>query len=146
MTKQEFLNKLSHEELLLLRDIISSPNVIGEIKSRMSLKEQLNVEVGNCFIYKVNQNELYLLKVISQEENDYFYCVEISIDNYDPHYYNISYHVDDFRYWKPLDSNIYNKVIALIDAKMETIEKITLQCNKQVRELCLTLLNTQNKN
>ena len=146
MNRQEFLNKLSHEELLLLRDIISSHDIINEIKNRASLKEKLDVKVGNCFIYKVNQDELYLLKLVSQEEDNYFRCVEINIDSYDLDYYDISYHVDDFRHWKPFDSNIYDRVITLIDAKKETIEKIILQYNKQIRELCSTSLNIQNKN
>lgn len=35
MTKQEFLNKLSHEELLLLRDMVSSYDVTRELKKNV---------------------------------------------------------------------------------------------------------------
>lgn len=147
MTKQEFLNKLSHEELLLVRDMISYSDVAEVIRNRALSEKKFNVEVGNCFVYQVNQDELYLIKIEADEHDNYFTCNEISIYDYEIDYDESSYHINDFSYgWEPLDPSIYEKVVTLIKTRDTTVKDIVTQFDKQIRELCSTLLNTQNKN
>ena len=151
MTKQEFLNKLSHEELLLLRDMISSNDITREIKSR-NLKTPIEIKVGDCFIYKNDCNDIYLTKVVSCTpsnpyfDGQYFNCEEIGIDSNDIDSYEVDYYLDDFAEYDRIDSEIFNKIETLVNNRDNALDKICEEFNKQIRELCSTLLNTQNKN
>lgn len=150
MTKQEFLNKLSHEELLLLRDIMSC-EITRELNKR-NTKTLIEVKVGDCFICRNDYDDTYLTKVISRTPEDhhfdgqYFDCEEISIDSNDIDSYEINYYIDDFSEHDRIDSEIFDKIATLVNNRDNTVDKICKEFNKQIRELCSTLLNTQNKN
>lgn len=147
MTKQEFLNKLSHEELLL-RDMVSSYDVTAELKKRKT-KFPIDVKVGDCFVYRNDCNEIYLTKIFGcNPENHYqcFNCEEISINGYDIDSYEVTYYLEDFSEHDRIDSEIFNKISALVNNRDNAVNKICEEFNKQIRELCSILLNTQNKN
>ena len=150
MTKQEFLNKLSHEELLLLRDIMSC-EITREINKR-NTKTPIEIKIGDCFVYKNNCNDIYLTKVVSYVpsnpyfDGQYFNCEEISIDSNDIGSYEVDYYLEDFEEHDRIDSEIFDKIETLVNNRDSTIDKISEEFNKQIRELCSTLLNTQNKN
>ena len=150
MTKQEFLNKLSHEELLLLRDIMSC-EITREINKR-NTEIPIEIKVGDCFIYRNDYDDIYLTKVISCAPEDphfdgqYFDCVEISIDSHDIDTYGVNYYIEDFSEHDRIDSEIFDKIATLVNNRDNTLDKIHEEFDKQIRELCSTLLNTQNKN
>ena len=87
MTKQEFLNKLSHEELLILRDIMSC-EITRELNKR-NTKTSIEVKVGDCFVYRNDHGDIFLTKIIKYISNEYysdvqcFDCEEISIDDHE---------------------------------------------------------------
>ena len=151
MTKQEFLNKLSHEELLLLRDMVSSYDVIRELSKR-NTKTLIEVKVGDCFAYRNDCGDIFLTKVIGcAPENpyfdgQYFDCEEISIDDHEIDMYSGDNLVEDFEEHDRIDSEIFDKVAALINSRNDAIDKIREEFDKQIRELCSTSLNIQNKN
>lgn len=151
MTKQEFLNKLSHEELLLLRDMISSYDVTRELKKR-NTKTPIEIKAGDCFIYGNDCNDIYLTKVVNCSPDydhfngQYFDCEEISIDSNDIDSYEVDYHLDDFSEHDRIDTEIFDKIATLVNNRDNTVDKICEEFDKQIRELCSTLLNTQNKN
>ena len=147
MTKQEFLNKLSEEELHLLGSITHT-NIINELNKR-NTKTPIEVKVGDCFVYKNDCNDIYLTKVVSCNhyfDGQYFNCDEISIDSNDIDSYEVDYHIDDFEEYDRIDSEIFDKIETLVNNRDNTVDKISEEFNKQIRELCSTLLNTQNKN
>ena len=150
MTKQEFLNKLSHEELLILRDIMSC-EIIREINKR-NTKTSIEVKVGDCFIYINDYDHIYLTKVISYTSEDhhfdgqYFNCEEIGIDSNGIDSYEVDYYLDDFAEYDRIDSEIFDKIEALVNSRDDAVDKICKEFDKQIRELCSTSLNTQNKN
>ena len=150
MTKQEFLNKLSHEELLILKDIMSC-EIIREINKR-NTKTSIEVKVGDCFIYINDYDHIYLTKVISYTSEDhhfdgqYFNCEEISVDSNDIDIYKITYYLEDFEEHDRIDSEIFDEIADSINSRDDAIDKICEGVNRQIRELCSTLLNTQNKN
>ncbi len=146
MNKEEFLNKLSHEELVLLRDTIGPRDIVSEIKHRESPKKHIDVEIGKCFIYKVDPEEIILIKVIEDEGASWFTCDTINIDEHNIDYYSTSYVLDAYSDWEPLDSNIYDKIFTIIESRDITIDKIIEEFDKQIREVCLTSLNIPNKN
>lgn len=151
MTKQEFLNKLSHEELLLLRDMVSSCDVTRELKKR-NTKSSIEVKVGDCFVYRNECDEIFLTKVVNcspdydHYDGQYFECEEISIDSNNIDRYGADYYIGDFEEHDRTDSEIFDKIAALVNSKDDAVNKICEQFDKQIRELCSTLLNTQNKN
>lgn len=147
MTKQEFLNKLSEEELHLLGSITHT-NIINELNKR-NTKTPIEVKVGDCFVYKNDCNDIYLTKVVSCNhyfDGQYFNCDEISIDSNDIDSYEVDYHIDDFEECDRIDSEIFDKIGALVNTRDNAVDKVCEEFNKQIRELCSTLLNTQNKN
>lgn len=150
MTKQEFLNKLSHEELLLLRDIMSC-EITRELNKR-NTKTPIEVKVGDCFVYKNDCNDIYLTKVINGSSDydhfngQYFDCEEISIDSNDIDSYEIDYHLEDFEEQDRIDPEVFDKIETLVNNRDSTVDKICKEFNKQIRELCSTLLNAPTKN
>lgn len=147
MTKQEFLNKLSHEELLVLRDMMSC-EITRELNKRK--KTSIEVKVGNCFVYGNDCDDICLTKVTYCTPEDhhfngqYFNCVEISIGSHDIDMYKMTYHIDDFEGCDRIDSEVFDKIAALIDNRDNTLDKICKEFDKQIRESCSTLLNIQN--
>ena len=150
MTKQEFLNKLSHEELLLLKDIMSC-EITREINKR-NTKTPIEIKIGDCFVYKNDCNDIYLTKVVSCTpsnpyfDGQYFNCEEISIDSNDIDSYEVDYYLDDFEEHDRIDSEIFDKIETLVNNRDSTVNKISEEFNKQIRELCSTLLNAPTKN
>lgn len=145
MNKQEFLETLTEEQLNLLRDI-TDKDVMQELEKHNLKKIPIEVKVGDCFIYINDYDGRYLTKVISRTNDQYFDCEEISIDNYNIDIYEVNYYINDFEKHDRIDSEIFNKIAALVDTRDDAIGKICEEFNKQIRELCSTLLNTQNKN
>lgn len=148
MTRQEFLNKLSHEELLLLRDIISPCDITRELKKR-NTKSSIEVKVGDCFVYRNDCNEIFLTKVVNcspDYDGQYFECEEISIDSNDIDRYGADYYISDFEEHDRIDSEIFDKIETLVNNRDNTIDKICEEFNKQIRESCSTLLNVQTQN
>lgn len=111
---------------------ITHNDVIAEKNNRKPPKKRF--EVGDCFIYRDNVNELYLIKVTAEEHNNWFTCDEISINEHDIDYYDVSYHLDEYSDWEPLDPSIYDKVLALVNAREEAVSKIIEQFDKQIRD------------
>ena len=150
MNKQEFLKTLSEEQLNLL-GAITGRDVMHELKRR-NLKTPIEVKVGDCFIYRNDYDDIYLTKVIdcSPDEdyfdNQYFGCEEISIDSHDVDSYEVNYYIDDFSEHDRIDSEIFDEIAASINSRDDAVNKICEEVNNQIRELCSTLLNTQNKN
>ena len=150
MNKQEFLNKLSHEELLLLRDIMSC-DITKEINKR-NTKTPIEIKVGDCFVYKNDCNDIYLTKVVSYApsnpyfDEQYFNCEEISIDSNDIDSHEVDYYLDDFEECDRIDSEIFDKIGALVNTRDNAIDKVCEEFNDQIRELCSTLLNAQTQN
>ena len=150
MTKQEFLNKLSHEELLLLKDIMSC-EITREINKR-NTKTPIEVNVGDCFVYINDYGDMCLTKVTNRTPEDhhfdgqYFDCAEISIDSHDIDMYAMNYYIDDFEEYDRIDSEIFDKIAALVNTRDNAMDKVCEEFDKQIRELCSTSLNTQNKN
>ena len=148
MNKQEFLNKLSHEELLILRDIMSC-DITKELNKRNTPME---VKVDDCFVCRNDYGDICLTKVVSCTPEDhhfdgqYFDCAEISIDSHDIDMYGMNYYIDDFAECDCIDSEIFDKVAILVNNRNNTVDKIRKEFDKQIRELCLTLLSTQTKN
>ena len=150
MNKQEFLKTLSEEQLNLL-GAITSKDVMYELKKR-NLRTPIEVKVGDCFIYRNDYDDIYLTKVIdcSPDEDyfdgQYFGCEEISIDSHDVDSYEVNYYIDDFSEHDRIDSEIFDEIAASINSRDDAVNKICEGVNNQIRELCSTLLNTQNKN
>lgn len=145
MTKQEFLSKLSEEELLLLRSIMSC-EITRELNKR-NPKTSIEVKAGDCFIYRNDCGDIYLTKVINCSPIDlqYFDCDEISIESHDIDSYEVDYTIDDFEEHDRIDSEIFDKIEALVNSRDNALDKIGKEFDKQIRELCSTLPNTQNK-
>lgn len=146
MTKQEFLNKLSHEELLILRDIMSC-EITRELNKR-NTKTPIEIKIGDCFVYRNDCGDIFLIKVMncSPIDGQYFDCEEISIDSNDIDSYEVDYYLDDFEECDRIDSEIFDKIEALVNTRDKAVDKICEEFDKQIRELCSTSLNTQNKN
>lgn len=150
MTKQEFLKTLSEEQLNLLGDI-TGRDVMKELKKR-SLKTPIEIKIGDCFVYKNDCNDIYLTKVVSCTpsnpyfDGQYFNCEEISIDSNDIDSYEVDYYLDDFEEHDRIDSEIFDKIETLVNNRDSTVNKISEEFNKQIRELCSTLLNAPTKN
>ena len=148
MTKQEFLNKLSYEELLLLKDIMSC-DITREINKRNT---PIEVKIGDCFVCRNDYGDICLTKVVSCTPEDhhfdgqYFDCTEISIDSHDIDMYGMNYYIDDFVECDRIDSEIFDEIAALVNSRDDAIDKICEGVNREIREVCSTLLNTQNKN
>lgn len=141
MTKQEFLNKLSDEELFLLRDIMSC-EITKEINKRNT---NIEVKVGDCFICRNDYNDIYLTKVInrSPDYEPYFKCEEISIDDHDVDIYKITYYLNDFDEHDRIDSEIFDKIKTSVNTRDNAVDKVCKKFDKQIKELCSTLLNIQ---
>ena len=143
MNKQEFLNKLSHEELLILKDIMSC-DITRELNKR-NTKTPIEIKVGNCFIYRNDYGDIYLTKVISCAPEDphfdgqYFDCEEISIDSHDIDTYGVNYYIEDFSEHDRIDSEIFDKIATLVNNRDNAIDKICKEFDKQIRELCQEL-------
>lgn len=150
MTKQEFLKTLSEEQLNLLGDI-TGRDVMKELKKR-SLKTSMEVNVGDCFLCINDHGDICITRVTGCTPEDhhfdgqYFDCVEISIDSHDIDMYGMNYYIDDFEECDRIDSEIFDKIEALVNTRDKAVDKICEEFNKQIRELCSTSLNTQNKN
>jgi hypothetical protein len=147
MNKQEFLENLTEEQLNLL-GAITDKDVTQELKKR-NLKTPIEVKVGDCFIYRNDYDDIYLTKVMNHTPDfygQYFGCEEISIDSHDVDSYEVNYHIDDFSEHDRIDSEIFNKIAASVDTRDNAIGKVCEEFDNQIRELCSTLLNTQNKN
>lgn len=130
--------------------MVSSYDVTRELKKR-NTKSSIEVKVGDCFIYRNDCDEIYLTKVIgcnleNSRFDEYFECKEISIDSNDEDIYTVNYELIDFSEYDRIDSEIFDKIETLVNNRDNTIDKICKEFNKQIRELCSTLLNTQNKN
>ena len=140
MTKQEFLNKLSHEELLLLKDIMSC-----EITREINKRNTKEIKIGDCFVYKNDCNDIYLTKVVSCTpsnpyfDGQYFNCEEISIDSNDIDSYEVDYYLEDFEEHDRIDSEIFDKIEALVNSRDDAVDKICKEFDKQIRELCQEL-------
>jgi len=146
MTKQEFLNKLSHEELLLLRDMVSSYDVATELKKR-NTETLVEIKAGDCFIYINDYDGISLTKVSGcNPEDQYFDCKEISIDSDDIDSYEVNYWIGDFSEHDRINSEIFDKIATIVNSRDYAINEIRKEFDEQIRELCSTLLNTQNKN
>ena len=148
MNKQEFLSKLSNEELDLLRDM--EPGEINREFRKRNTKPT-EIKVGDCFICRNDYGGIYLTKVISHTpENynhyEYFECEEISINDHNINTYEITYYLDAFEGRDRIDTEIFNKIAVIVNDRDNTIHKICEEFDNQIRELCLILLNTQNKN
>ena len=150
MNKQEFLKTLSEEQLNLL-GAITGRDVMHELKRR-NLKTPIEVKVGDCFIYRNDYDDVFLTKVIdcSPDEDysngQYFGCEEISIDSHDVDSYEVNYYIDDFSEHDRIDSEIFDKIETLVNSRDNTVDEVYRQFDKRIRKLCLTSLNTQNKN
>ena len=150
MNKQEFLNKLSHEELLILKDIMSC-DITRELNKR-NTKTPIEIKVGDCFIYKNDCNDIYLTKVVNcgpdhdHYDGQCFDCEEISIDNHEIDIYSVDNLIEDFEEHERIDSEIFDKIEILVNNRDSTVDKICEEFDKQIRELCSISLNTQNKN
>lgn len=142
MNKQEFLETLTEEQLNLLRDI-TDKDVMQELEKQNSKKIPIEVNVDDCFIYINDYNSRCLTKVISRTNDQYFDCEEISIDNYNIDIYEVNYYINDFEKHDRIDSEIFNKIAALVNTRDDAVYKICEEFNKQIRELCSTLLNKQ---
>ena len=147
MTKQEFLNKLSHEELLLLRDMVSSYDVTRELNKR-NTKTPIEVKVGDCFVYRTDYGDIFLTKVINCNPTDvqYFDCDEISIEDHEIDMYDTENLIEDFEEHDRIDSEIFDKIATLVNNRDNTVDKICEEFDKQIRELCSTSLNIQTQN
>lgn len=144
MNKEEFLKSLTEEQLKLL-DRITHTNIINEIKRR-NPKPCQEVKVGDCFFYKDELGSIYLIKVTEEEGNDWFACFEVSIEEGIANSYDVNYHIDHCSDWKSIDSKVYDKILALVNVKEDTVNKLASEFDKQIIELCSNLLNTPNKN
>ena len=150
MTKQEFLSKLSEEELHLLGSI-THINIVNELNKR-NTKSSIEVKVGDCFVYRNDCNDIYLTKVVNCSpdydhfDGQYFDCEEISIDSNDIDSYEVDYYIGDFAEHDRIDSEIFDKIETLVNNRDNTVDKICKEFNKQIRELCSTLLNIQTQN
>ena len=150
MTKQEFLKTLSEEQLNLL-GAITGRDVMQELKKR-SLKTPIEVNVGDCFVCINDYGDICLTKVIKCTPEDhyfdgqYFDCAEISIDSHDIDMYAMNYYIDDFEECDRIDSEIFDKIAALVNTRDNAMDKICEEFDKQIKELCSTSLNIQNKN
>ena len=145
MNKQEFLETLTEEQLNLLRDI-TDKDVMQELEKHNLKKIPIEVKVDDCFIYINDYGDIYLTKVISITNDQYFDCEEISIDSCNIDIYEVNYYINDFEKHNRIDSEIFNKIAASVDTRDNAIGKICEEFDKHIRELCSTLLNTQNKN
>lgn len=145
MNKQEFLSKLSEEELHLLGSITHT-NIINELNKR-NTKTPIEVKVGDCFVYRNDYGDIFLTKVMicSPIDGQYFDCEEISIDSHEIDSYEVDYTIDDFEEHDRIDSEIFDKIEALVNSRDNALDKIGKEFDKQIRELW-TSLNTQNKN
>lgn len=145
MNKQEFLSKLSEEELHLLGSITHT-NIINELNKR-NTKTPIEVKVGDCFVYRNDYGDIFLTKVMicSPIDVQYFNCEEISIESHDIDSYEVDYTIDDFEEHDRIDSEIFDKIEALVNSRDNALDKIGKEFDKQIRELW-TSLNTQNKN
>lgn len=124
------LTKYSKQELETLKKAISEEQ--GRRES-----EKFSYKVGNCFFYKDTFGDRYLIKVTNHDYDNWFTCDEISIDNSKIDYYEVSYNsIYDCDDWEPLDSKVYDEILARVNAKEETINKIISEFDKQIRELC----------
>lgn len=148
MNKQEFLSKLSKEELDLLRDM--EPGEINREFHKRNTKP-IEIKVGDCFICRNNYEGIYLTKIINYIPGnskfcEYFECEEISIGGQNISIYEITYYLDGIEGHDRIDSEIFDKIAALVNTRDNAIDKVCEEFDKQIRELCSTLLNTQNKN
>lgn len=127
-----------------------SCEITREINKRNSKKKPpMEVKVGDCFVYGNDCGDTFLTKVINRSYDpfgQYFDCEEISIDSNDIDSYEVDYHLDDFEEHDRIDSEIFDKIETLVNSRDNTIDKICKEFNKQIREICSTSLNTQNKN
>jgi hypothetical protein len=150
MTKQELLKTLSEEQLNLL-GYITDKDVMKELKKR-KLKTSIEIKIGDCFVYRNDCGDISLIKVMSyipenhHSDAQYFYCAEINIDSHDIDMYEMNYYINDFAEYNSIDSEIFDKIAALVNSRDNAMDKICKEFDKQIRELCSILLNTQNKN
>ena len=149
MTKQEFLSKLSEEELHILRDIMSC-EITRELDKR-NPKTPIEVKVGDCFVYRNFHDTIYLTKVIccnpeDSQSDEYFDCKKICITSSNINVYKMDCYLSEFSKCDRIDSEIFDNIAALVNNRDNTINKIRKEFDEQIRELCSTSLNTQNKN
>lgn len=139
--KAQLLKKLTNEELHLLGNVTHS-DIIEELESRKSRKPMLVINIGDCFYTKDCVGNLSLIKITGIEENTgWFNCDEIctevdEFDHIEVDYFDANYHVDDTSDWIPIDASLYENALTHINSREDTIEKISNQFNKQIRELC----------
>ena len=124
-----------------------SCEITKELNKR-NTKIPIEIKVGDCFVYRNDYGDIFLTKVIncSPTYTQYFDCEEISIDDHEIDMYSTDNLIEDFEEHDRIDSEIFDKVATLVNNRDNTVDKICEEFNKQIRELCSTLLNTQNKN
>ena len=143
--KAQLLKKLTNEELHLLGNVTHS-DIIKELESRKPKINNISVNIGDCFYsIDIDSNIIYLIKVTDIEDGTCLTCNEISIDDDEIDYYDISYHIDDTSDWKSFDINLYENILALLNSREDAISKIEEQFNGQIRKLCQEVNQNQEK-
>lgn len=107
-------------------------------------KKQLECKVGDCF-YTKEDTSIYLIKTTNFEGNNWFTCDKISIDEEGIDYYDVSYHIDVYSDWKPLDASLYESILALVKSREDAVAKVMEQFDNQIRKLCQELKQNQEK-
>lgn len=138
MKTPPLLKKLTNEELHLLGNITLS-DIKKELESRKS-----KFKIGDCF-YNEDCDGIYLIKTTIFEHDNWFTCDKIIIDEESVDYYEVSYHIDAYSDWKPLDASLYENILALVKSREDAISKIKEQFDNQIRKLCQELNQNQEK-
>lgn len=147
--KAQLLKKLTNEELHLLGNVTHS-DIIEELESRKPRKPKLVINIGDYFYTKDSVGNISLIKIIGIEDDEWFYCDEISIEadesgHAEVGYYDISYHMDDTSDWEPINANLYENVLILVNAREDAVTKIIEQFDSQIRKLCQEVNQNQEK-
>ena len=134
--KEEFLEKLSYEELELIESITSSElmSAIEAKKPRIPKAERIDI-CGNYYYYK-EYGILYLLQVIDGPDvDDWYEVTEISIGGSKVAKYEASYEYEDILCYKSLDPKIYKLVESEIKERDDAINCF----NNKIKEITETL-------
>ena len=120
--------------------LVNNPDKLANVWNDLQApKKTIKIKVGDCFCAKDCLGNISLIKVISVDDHDWFYCDEISIDideHADIDYYDVSYHIDDFSNWKPIDANLYENALILVNSREDAVTKVIEQFDNQIRKLC----------
>ena len=133
--KEEFLEKLSYEELEIIDSITHSElmSAIEAKKPRIPKAERIDI-CGNYYYYK-EYGILYLLQVIDGPDMDDWYDVtEISIGGKVVKD-EVPYEYEDILCYKSLDPKIYKLVESEIKKRDDAIDNF----NNQIRRITETL-------